>query len=389
MTGLYLCQDDPLERLLRRLGLYRDGRFRSFWHIPFVVPIVVFAGYLAPLALSAIGGRAWGAESRLAFVWDPNFPAQTLVCILLLLAGPLIDEHMYYAGTIFASSGLLADANDYEKAAAAAARLRRWAVPEVVAVALGFIFTAMWAVPVWYQGVETWQVSRASGYFGFTLAGWWSVLVFSPLFQYLWVRWVWKVSIWVYFLARMAGSRMRLAVGHPDHVGGLAFIGEVQVVFGILIFAMGIIIGADWLGQSMTGTEQGWRMALEVVAFVILAPLLFLLPLTMFTKKLYLAKTEGLAQYEILLTRFIHEVERIHLRKDQAGRSVLDETDDLADLSQIETLYGHVSDMRIVPFDLGSLGHLMFAAAAPMVPLMSRYVPWAEAREFIERIFGH
>jgi len=68
---------------------------------------------------------------------------------------------------------------------------------------------------------------------------------------------------------------------------------------------------------------------------------------------------------------------------------VLDETDDLADLSQIETLYGHVSDMRIVPFDLGSLGHLMFAAAAPMVPLMSRYVPWAEARAFIERIFGH
>jgi hypothetical protein len=189
----------------------------------------------------------------------------------------------------------------------------------------------------------------------------------------------------------MARARLRLAVGHPDEVAGLKFIGDTQATFGVVIFGVGLLVALEIVkffskAPVVVSVDNAIVANLvgEVIAFIILAPLAFLLPLLMFTKKLYLAKQEGVARYQIFLTRFINAFETKHLQRDGEYCEPLASTNDLAALANIETLNSHLNKIRIVPFDLESLFRLVVAAASPLIPLAVNLVHWPRwVREYL------
>jgi hypothetical protein len=384
MTTLSLFDGDPFNRILEKVGVYRAGQVR---YGPLIV-VIVSLGWIIPFILANVEGWLRQSKATELFLRDPTLPVQTLVCIILLFAEPFLDEHIRAGGTIFSSSGLLRDPQKYEHAAKMVARIRHLVLPDLILVVLAYVLTYTWVSPTLQRGMETWGASVHGGSFRFNLSGWWIALVFSPMFQYLWVRWAWKFLIWTLFLTRMARSELRLAVGHPDQVGGLAFLGDIQGLFGILIFAVGLVVATDWINQFLIVRVPGWSLFLNVGAFVLFAPLVFLVPLLMFTKKLYMAKAVGLARYEVLLTRFIHAFEETHLEARANTSALLEETADLADLSCIETLYSNVSKMHIVPFDLISLSRLLGAAVAPMTPLLAQLIP-PQVRIFLDSPMWH
>ena len=375
---LSLVAGDPLHRLLQRMRLLSNDTI-NYWR---VLPLVVVAGWFIPCALSAIEGNLLRKSAPESFLLDPNIYVQNFVVILLLYAERFIDERIVHAGILFSRSGILAKDEEYSRAEIRMAKLRTNIIPDIVALTLASVFALMWVVPAIHAGVTTWMVHYASGHWRLTWAGVWTATILSPLFEYLWLRWVWKVFIWIGFLSRMARADMRLAVGHPDRVGGLAFIGDVQAGFGILIFALGLVVASN-VFRELVVVKHGTPLILvsNIGGFVILAPLVFLLPLLMFTKKIYTAKQIGLVRYNILLTEFINAFEAKFLPVSNDRTEPLRATADLAALSNIETLHSHVASMRIVPFDLLSFGRLMLAAASPMAPIVVRFVPWPTLRE--------
>ncbi|MEO8189482.1 MAG: hypothetical protein ABI682_04000 [Acidobacteriota bacterium] len=356
MAGLSLFAGDPIDRLLHKLGLASEGRLR----FSRLAPLVVVLGWAVPLVLATLGGDLTNKYGRRGFASDFNLLIQTAVVIVLLYAQSYVDAHIRDAGCLFASSGIV-DRAEYERGAAKTCRLRIAILPDVICGLVAIPLVYLWAAADLRKGIPSWQVHCLDGRGVPTIAQWWLVLIFGPLFEFLWLRWLWKISLWLWFLRRISRSKIRIAAGHPDRAGGLGFVGSVQASFGILIFAVGLLVLSDALKQIFVERLLSGNLFLEIVAFSILGPVAFLLPLLMFTRHLYAAKRLATVRWSSRITRILNAT--THDRRS---------TDDETRLSEAVKRYRSVTQMRVVPFDMVSLWHLLAAAATPMLPLIVR-----------------
>ena len=120
-------------------------------------------------------------------------------------------------------------------------------------------------------------------------------------------------------------------------------------------------------------------------SFAIGAPLLFTLPLFMFTRQLFHAKSHVL---EVLQKRSMERAKVFEdkwLKACSRGNYELMSGSDLSGLNAINQVYDHIHKMRVVPFDLRSFSELVESAPGPMVPLLPYIVdlpvPWLKALE--------
>ena len=90
--------------------------------------------------------------------------------------------------------------------------------------------------------VSTWYAVRTDSGITVTWAGWWLVLFCVPLMQFLILRWLWRSFLWAQFLWRMNRLKLQLVPIHPDQAAGLAFVGEVQQYFALVLFAFSIAV---------------------------------------------------------------------------------------------------------------------------------------------------
>jgi hypothetical protein len=81
-------------------------------------------------------------------------------------------------------------------------------------------------------------------------AGWWAMLVTLPILNYWWLRWIWKIALWSWFLYRMSRVPLILVPSHPDATGGIGFVSDVQTKFGLAILAFGISNIASTVGYA-------------------------------------------------------------------------------------------------------------------------------------------
>src|SRR5882757_5843072 len=123
-----------------------------------------------------------------------------------------------------------------------------------------------------------------------TAAGLWEFCIALPLLNYIWLRFIWKIFLWCYYLYRVAYLDLELHPTHPDLTGGIGFVSETQGRFALFILAYCISNIAATVGYEIAvlnydfATLPVWG---PVVGFAIGAPLLFTLPLFMFTKQLF------------------------------------------------------------------------------------------------------
>ncbi len=143
----------------------------------------------------------------------------------------------------------------------------------------------------WYLSVRKWPMSWP---------GTWEILIALPLLNYWWLRHIWKVLIWWLYLRAMSRFRLDLVATHPDATGGIGFVSSVQGHFAWVLLAYGVTNVAATVGYKL-GIEHAsvWSAPVwgPVAGFVVGAPLLFLLPLFMFTRQLYRAKRSARRLY--------------------------------------------------------------------------------------------
>src|SRR6476620_2755013 len=59
-------------------------------------------------------------------------------------------------------------------------------------------------------------------------------------------RWVWRILIWAYVLARIARLPLSLLATHADFACGLAALARPVTAFSGFVFATGAILSAAW-----------------------------------------------------------------------------------------------------------------------------------------------
>jgi hypothetical protein len=326
------------------------------------------------LLLSMAEGRAWSGSAELPFLHDVELHVRLLVALpLLVLAELVVHVRMRLMVGQFLDRGLIPDAARarFDQIIASAMRLRNSAMAEmlmiafvyIVGVAMTWRMLAGLDVTSWY-GASDGVMVRPS------LAGWWMLWVSLPLFQFLLLRWFFRLFIWARFLWQVSRLELGLMPMHPDRCGGLGFLAQVPYAFLPLLVAQGAVV-AGWIasriffaGASLTDFKFELGAIVAVMLFAVLAPLLVFVP------NLAAAKRAGLREYGVLAQRYAREFDRKWLRAGAAADEPLVGSADIQSLADLGNSFEVVKGMRPVPFNVQTVAQLAVATLLPVAPLL-------------------
>ncbi len=222
--------------------------------------------------------------------------------------------------------------------------------------------------------------ARAAGDAGASLsaAGWWLDLVSMPVFWYLLLRRVACFLAWAVFLFRISRLRLELLAAHPDRIGGLAFLAEVQGDFGYVLFAIGLVASTSWW-QAIADRGTPATAHLQTgVAFVALATVVAALPLMVFVPHLRRLRWRGELEYGRLACRYVRAFARRWLGGAAPDDTQLLGTPDLQSLADLASSVAVVRSAQRVPLTFDAATKLTLLSAASMVPLALAAAPLDE-----------
>jgi hypothetical protein len=324
------------------------------------------------LLLSVVEGRAW-SRIELPFLRDLELHARLLVALpLLILAELVVHRRMRLVARQFLEDGLVPDASRgrFNLAVAAALRLRNSMWAEVFLVLLVYV---VGVVVVWRTrltlDVSSWYGVVTDGQLRLTAAGWWLACVSLPLFQFLLLRWYFRLFIWARFLWQVSRIRLDLIPTHPDRCGGLGFLSLVRVAFAPFLFAQGILLAGLIADRIFFGGASLLEFEVEIAGVVVLMVCVILGPLCAFSPQLEAAENRGRREYGTLAQRHAREFDHKWLRGGARAEEVLIGSPDIQSLADMGNSFAIVEDMRWAPFTLKTVLHLAVTTLLPLLPL--------------------
>jgi hypothetical protein len=354
-----------------------------------VVVISLFA-WLPLLVLSAVEGRALSGSVAVPFLRDLEVHVRFLVAMPLLIGAELlVHARMRPLARQFLERRLVPDGEipRFDSAIASAARLRNSPIAEVLLVALVY---GVGVLVIWRHNVldaATWYATPSStGTLQLSLAGWWYGYVSMPIFQFLLIRWYFRIFIWGRFLWQVSRIRLNLVPTHPDEAGGLGFLAMLTSAFVPLALAHGALLAgqiADRIFFLKVGLPE---FKAEIAVMVVFMLLLALGPLLQFAGQLAEAKRTGLREYGALAQRYVREFDEKWLRGGVPGNEPLVGSGDIQSLADLGTGYERVQSMGLAPITKGAVFQVVVATLLPVVPLTLTMMPLEELLKTLLRV---
>jgi hypothetical protein len=379
-----LMEGGPLYRIEKRVGLIKKNARLTVRRALFAA---LFA-WLPLLVLSAIQGTAFGHAVPVPFLRDFSAWTRFLIAIpLLLLAELLIGPRVAEAAEHFVTAGIIGekDFKGFDQAVESGLRLRDSVAAEIVMVFLAYLVTFI-AFESTAVHVSTWYAARTGDSMSITLAGWWMLLFCVPLFQFLLLRWVWRLFLWFRFLGQVRNLDMQLFPTHPDEAGGIGFLGEVQRFFGILLFAYSAGITGVIANDVVYDKIPLKHFAPAIGAYAVFVLILIVAPLSVFTGKLIVAKREGLYKYGSLATAYTGSFDRKWISGENPEHEQLLGTGDIQSLADLGNSYAFIDKMNALPVNPRSLIQLVVATLLPMVPLLLTVMPLKDVIKLLMKV---
>ena len=382
-TDFSLVLGGPLYQLFLRSGLAKpplDLLQRRVLALPLLT-------WLPLLVLSALEGQAL-AGVRLPFLQDLEAQARFLLALpLLIVAEVVVHRRLAPAVRLFVEKGIVRpeDRKRFDAILASTMRLRNSVAIEVVLIAL--VLSAghyLWQEQVAIRA-DTWYARQTAEGLAWSLAGkcysWFSL----PIFQFILIRWYYRILLWGQFLWRVSRLDLDLRPAHPDRAGGLGFLGTSTYAFAPLLLGQSVIVSAMIAGRILHEGAQLPAFKYELAGALVLALLQALGPLLVFVPALLAAKRRGLREYGLLADRYVREFDRKWLRGGAAPGEALAGTPDIQSLADLQNSFAVVSEMRAVPFGKQTILQLLVVTAMPMLPLALTMFP---LDELIRRVLG-
>ena len=168
---------------------------------------------------------------------------------------------------------------------------------------------------------------------------------------------------------------LQLYPTHPDHAGGLGFVGEAQRFFGIVLFAFSCTLSGVIANEIAYNGMRLSSFAPLVAFYLFLLLAVLVLPLIIFAGRLLRLKRIGLEQYGTLGTAYTASFHRKWILGESTEDDALLGTNDIQSLADLGNSYNLVEGMKVLPIDPRTLIHLTLAGVLPMVPLLLIVMP--------------
>ncbi|HEY6825177.1 MAG TPA: hypothetical protein VI195_12095 [Steroidobacteraceae bacterium] len=213
------------------------------------VIVFVLLTWVPLLALSAVTGRLLDRSVAVPFLLDLETHTRFLVVVPLLLAAELIvHRRLLRVVRSFLDRNMIPEAEmpRFDAAVASAFRLRNSVTAEVLLLLLVYVIGVL---IVWRRfvaiDVSTWYATASVPGSKLTLPGLWYAYVSLPIFQFLLLRWYFRLLIWIRFLWQASRVDLKLVPTHPDQIGGLGFLSHTVFGFSVLLMAHGAMLAAQ------------------------------------------------------------------------------------------------------------------------------------------------
>jgi len=371
----------PLYQLWRRTRLSGDALELQRRRI---IAALLLA-WLPLLVLSLLEGHAWDGSVRLPFLQDIDMHVRLLVALpLLILAELVVHRRMRPVVGQFMARELIPDGAhaQFDAAVNALLRLRNSVAAELVMIALvygvGVLF--VWRTHMALD-VASWYGVGGGGKLQPTLAGWWMGCVSLPMFQFLLLRWYFRLFLWARFLWQVSRIELRFMPTHPDRCGGLSFLASVSQAFAPVLFAQGALLAGSMADRIFFTGAKLVAFKMDIIGLVALMVFAVLGPLLVFLPKLAAAKRTGLREYGLLAQTYAREFDRKWLRGGAPPDEPLLGSGDIQSLADLGNSFAVIREMRLLPFSMQTVLQLAVTTLLPVAPLLLTMIPLDELLE--------
>jgi hypothetical protein len=375
----------PLYQLFRRSHLSGD----ALELVRQRIIIISLLAWLPLLVLSALEGQALGGSAAVPFLLDVEVHVRFLVAVPLFIAAELVvHQRMRFVVRQFLDRNLIPESamTRFDAAIASAFRLRNSVLAEVLLIAFVYVVGVL---IVWRHysalATATWYAVPTAEGLQLSLSGVWYGYVSLPIYQFLMLRWYFRLFIWMRFLWQVSRIDLSLVPTHPDRVGGLGFLANTVYAFTPLAVAQGAMLAGlianriFYLGAALPDFK------IEIAVLVVFLLGMVLGPLLVFAPQLAQAKRTGIREYGTLAERYVREFDAKWLRGGASADEPFVGSGDIQSLADLGNSFEVVRTMQIAPITRDAIIRLAAATLVPIVPLLLTMMP---LEELLKKLFG-
>ena len=337
-----------------------------------VAAVVIFA-WLPLLLLCLRSGTFYNESLQISFLTSITGHVRFLIVLPILIAvEPYVQRQLNYAINLFLIRNIIpADQIDNFKASIDNAhRIRNSYLLEIGLLVL------VYTVGIWFWGsrmtadTSTWFADPDPSGMNLTPAGYWLVIVSLPIFQFFLVRWYARFFILFRLLLQISKLNLILTPTHPDHAGGLGFLGRVTYALAPLLFAQGALLSAMIAGEVIQQGRELSSFTIEIVGYISFFVIAVLLPLTVFVPDMFRAKRLGLGLYGTLASEYVTKFDKKWIFGYKEASEELLGTGDIQSLADLGNSYSVIREMNLAPFFYRDIVRLAAITASPLIPLL-------------------
>jgi hypothetical protein len=353
----------PLYQVLRRAHL-SDDTFGLLKRRIILIPIVLWA----PMAVLALIDRfVLGHRPDVLLLIDLEILSRYLLALpLLIYAELIVHQRMRPIIAQFLERNLVVENSKLRQAVESAFRVRNSLIAELFLLALVYSAGILWRQHLAIE-TDSWYAAVKDGKLELTWTGIWYSYVSLPLFQFILLRWYFRLFIWGRFLWHVSRTKLNLIPTHPDRVGGLGFLGGIAYAFAPLLMAHGVLLAGLIANRIFFVGASLPEFKLEIFAMITVLIIVVLSPLMVFIPQLNRTKRTGLREYGTLAQRYVREFDHKWLRSECDEQLV--GSGDIQSLADLGNSFLVIKEMRLVPFTRETIFQLAVTVLIPLIPL--------------------
>jgi hypothetical protein len=358
----------PLYQLLLRFKLIQP----PFGHLGWRIGVITALAWLPLVPLAILSGRFAGGV-QVPFLYDFEVHARLLFSLpLMLLAELVVHTRMRGLATAFVERQIITDnlRPSFNAVISSAMRLRNSLAAEIGLL----LFVVLAGHFIWREALalhsDTWYATVSSSSRSYTPVGYWYSFVSVPVFQFILIRWYYRIFIWSRFLFQVSRLDLNLVALHPDRCCGLGLLGNVTFAFAPLLMGhTGVVAG--FIANRIL--HQGAALSdyrLELLGIAVLLLAIVLGPLCVFIPKLNAAKLVGLRTYGRLASDYVVGFAGKWAPGATSRSEPLLGSSDIQSLADLANSFAIVKETKMVPFGRDTIVRFIVVIGLPLVPLL-------------------
>lgn len=338
-----------------------------------IVILSAFA-WLPLLVLAIAQDKALPGSAQLPFLHDIELHIRLLVALPILIGAELIvHQRMRTVVYTFIERQLIPSEamRLFESAINTAVRWRNAALPKLIVLCTVYVIGIqfIWRTQI-SMDIDSWYGTVSNDEIHLSWAGWWMVLISLPIFQFLLLRWYFRMFIWGRFLWQVSRIKLNLLFSNPDRCGGLGFLNQIIYAFAPILIGQGVLMAGVICDRILYANAKLIDFQVEIAGLIALEILSILGPLMVFSPQLIEAKRIGMLEFGNMMHRTAHDFHLRWFKQNQTVTSSLLDPPDIQSMSNLAESYEYMKQLSWIPFSLQNVLQLAALGLLPVSPLL-------------------